>query len=288
MSDAPCLERCGFASLSDLQSETWTGLFLQLEAFSEKLRATENRWRISKYRWSRDPLHTCFRVWEYPYVLRHLQEFAAYGRKQVLVADLGSGATFFPLFLESRGFQVIALDSDPACAREYRGMHRRSGLGGPEFRFVLCHAERIPLRPGSLDALYCVSVLEHLADPAGALREIARVLKSDGRLILTFDVGLAPNCPLAPGLYAAVRQALNQWFDPVFPERSVHPLDLLTSDNSPYPYGKSATPMSPFAKAARAARAAARIALRRPRRRLFWTCYGGVFRPRAGQGPLAP
>jgi SAM-dependent methyltransferase len=43
----------------------------------------------------------------------------------------------------------------------------------------------------SFDAIMCVEVLEHLPDPLAALRELGRLLKLDGQLILT-----APFCSL--------------------------------------------------------------------------------------------
>lgn len=45
-------------------------------------------------------------------------------------------------------------------------------------------AQRLPFGDGSLDAVLLLDVLEHVADPERALREIARVLKRDGQLVL--------------------------------------------------------------------------------------------------------
>lgn len=43
----------------------------------------------------------------------------------------------------------------------------------------------IPLPPGSLDAILCTEVIEHVVDPTSALKEFARLLKPGGRLFLT-------------------------------------------------------------------------------------------------------
>ena len=43
----------------------------------------------------------------------------------------------------------------------------------------------IPVDPESFDAVLCVEVLEHLPDPVAALRELARVLKPGGTLLVT-------------------------------------------------------------------------------------------------------
>ena len=43
----------------------------------------------------------------------------------------------------------------------------------------------IPLASGSLDAILCTEVLEHVPDPCGAVGEMARLLRPGGRLLLT-------------------------------------------------------------------------------------------------------
>lgn len=43
----------------------------------------------------------------------------------------------------------------------------------------------IPVEDGSFDAVLCVEVLEHLPDPVAAIRELSRVLKPGGTLLLT-------------------------------------------------------------------------------------------------------
>jgi len=43
----------------------------------------------------------------------------------------------------------------------------------------------IPLPSGSLDAVLCTEVLEHVPDPIGAVQEMARLLRPSGRLLLT-------------------------------------------------------------------------------------------------------
>lgn len=49
----------------------------------------------------------------------------------------------------------------------------------------------IPVPDSSFDAVMCIEVLEHVADPVGTLREFHRVIKTGGTLLLT-----APVCSL--------------------------------------------------------------------------------------------
>ena len=57
---------------------------------------------------------------------------------------------------------------------------------------------------GSLDRVFCISVLEDLAqhDIVAALSEFRRLLKPDGKVILTCDIVYDPNRPVGryPGL----------------------------------------------------------------------------------------
>ena len=50
--------------------------------------------------------------------------------------------------------------------------------------FVACDATRLPFASGSFDAIWSVTVLEHVPDPEMALEEMQRVLKPGGLLFL--------------------------------------------------------------------------------------------------------
>lgn len=50
---------------------------------------------------------------------------------------------------------------------------------------IFADASQLPLADGSVDTVVILEVLEHLRSPRAALREIARVLRPRGRLLLT-------------------------------------------------------------------------------------------------------
>lgn len=56
---------------------------------------------------------------------------------------------------------------------------------------IICDITAIPEPDGSFDAIMCIEVLEHLPEPLLALRELARLLRPGGQLIIT-----APFCSL--------------------------------------------------------------------------------------------
>jgi SAM-dependent methyltransferase len=49
----------------------------------------------------------------------------------------------------------------------------------------VCDITRIPLPDGSLDAIVCTEVFEHVVNPMAVLAEFSRLLKPGGRLFLT-------------------------------------------------------------------------------------------------------
>ncbi|WP_371679950.1 class I SAM-dependent methyltransferase [Streptomyces sp. NBC_01276] len=56
---------------------------------------------------------------------------------------------------------------------------------------LLADVARLPLRDGSLDAVFAAGLIAHLPDPAANLRELARAVRPGGRLALFHPIGRA-------------------------------------------------------------------------------------------------
>ncbi|GLX36000.1 methyltransferase [Streptomyces roseochromogenus] len=56
---------------------------------------------------------------------------------------------------------------------------------------LLADVARLPLRDGSLDAVFAAGLIAHLPDPAANLAELARVVRPGGRLALFHPIGRA-------------------------------------------------------------------------------------------------
>lgn len=98
------------------------------------------------------------------------------------VADVGCGTGLLTLALAGVAAHVVAVDQSPEMVRKAREKVRLARLRNVEVRRG--RAEALPLGPGSCDALFAFHLLRHLARPADAAREFARVLKPGGRVVL--------------------------------------------------------------------------------------------------------
>jgi len=83
----------------------------------------------------------------------------------------------------------------------------------------------------------CISVLEHLPDPAAVVEQFARVLAPSGLLILTFDIAREPAATLGldPARRTALLARMSEHFDIAYPNGFVHPASMLTTARGPYP-----------------------------------------------------
>lgn len=227
-------DRSGLASLDDLSSPCWRGLFQHLELIQEEFLAVQPH--SADYPWTKDPLHNCIRVWEYPFVHHHLhREREELSNSIPQVVDLGSGATFFPFAVARLGWRCTAVDADPAAKASMQSAIRKLTPGSGAVTFLQSDARSIALKTNSVDCVYCVSVLEHIPDFESVIYEVARILRPNGLLVLTFDVDLRGNSELGPAAYERLMMALQASFFPIHPEKTIHPLRLLTTDNSIYP-----------------------------------------------------
>ena len=68
-------------------------------------------------------------------------------------------------------------------------------------------AQRLPYADASFDAAYLVSVLGEVPDPSLALREVRRILKPDGRLVVGEMLVADPDAVRLPALCEAARRA---------------------------------------------------------------------------------
>jgi len=96
------------------------------------------------------------------------------------VADLGCGTGNAAELLAPCVKRVIAVDQSPEMLTAARA--RLAGCENVEFREG--SLEQLPMGEGEVEAAVCVLVLHHMTDPGLACREMARVLKPGGVLLI--------------------------------------------------------------------------------------------------------
>ncbi len=98
-----------------------------------------------------------------------------------LVLDVGCGDGALVCVLAAKGADATGVDPDLAMLDAARSRASRAGLRA---RFLEGRVERLPFPDASFDVVAAVTVLCFVKDAAEAVREMARVLRPGGRLVL--------------------------------------------------------------------------------------------------------
>ncbi|MFZ0976317.1 MAG: ubiquinone/menaquinone biosynthesis methyltransferase [Solirubrobacteraceae bacterium] len=111
------------------------------------------------------------------------------------VLDVASGTGMVAFALARRGCEVVGLDQSPdmlAAAR--RRLDANPQLAG-RMTFIQGEAERLPFDDGEFDALTFTYLLRYVDDRAATMRELARVVKPNGRIGMV-EFGVPASKPL--------------------------------------------------------------------------------------------
>jgi SAM-dependent methyltransferase len=221
----------GLPSIAAYQYALASGTYAAMERFSAAF-ISVNAALVNEYQWHRDPLHAWSRKYEYVWHAEALRAALPPAHAQSLAAtwpdlpappqatpyyvlDAGSGFTFFDQYTASRlGVQLVALDQESSYIKFFGGLATALLPGEapvPPIPYLLASIEVTGLPSASLDAITCVSVLEHVSGPnlQITVKEFKRILKPGGRLVMTFDSGqppIAKNAAQSKELLDALRQ----------------------------------------------------------------------------------
>jgi SAM-dependent methyltransferase len=94
------------------------------------------------------------------------------------VLDLGCAFGFSTLLLARKGYETVGVDNALRYIIRARRRH-------PAGTYLLSSAETLPLEDNSFESVLFLDVLEHVSDQQVVMREIRRVLKPGGTLILS-------------------------------------------------------------------------------------------------------
>lgn len=133
------------------------------------------------------------------------------------ILDVGCGPGFLLRDLLERGYLCWGVDASPRmieqCVKKF----------GSRAHFAIGDATRLEFPDGFFDAVICTGVIDHISNHDTALREMVRILKREGTLLVSFPNLVSP--------YAVWRKFV---FYPVV--RRLRPIYLtLTGHPQPHP-----------------------------------------------------
>ena len=106
-------------------------------------------------------------------------------RPPLRVADIGTGTGVLALELARQGLDVVGIDRSEAMleAARRKVAHESDALRG-RVEFLAGDAHALPLPDASVDAAFAHMVLHSLEEPERAVREMARIVRPGGRVVL--------------------------------------------------------------------------------------------------------
>jgi ubiquinone/menaquinone biosynthesis C-methylase UbiE len=207
--------RTGIPLLTELDAHLKSDEYRRHVEFNRQfLQANDDAMEQYGKLWAKDTFRLWSRRWEYPFVAQRVMEKAAQNPAEPLrVLDAGSGVTYFPYFLCENlpRVEVVCYDSNPS----YHPMFAAINAANPsaKVRFVEGMLQKMPFEPASIDAVCCISVLEHTENYSAILDEFHRVLKPGGVLVLTFDLSLDSKFELPKDQAKALLKEIAQKFE---------------------------------------------------------------------------
>jgi ubiquinone/menaquinone biosynthesis C-methylase UbiE len=122
--------------------------------------------------------------------LRHMLNFAKLP-PDLRILDIGTGIGLLPLLLSEDGAkQVVGIDISPEMLElaEFARLSRGSDAAA-RVTFRLAPAHALPFREETFDAVTCRLVLNHVRHPERIIKEVVRVLRPGGILVLAELLG---------------------------------------------------------------------------------------------------
>ncbi|BCS31349.1 hypothetical protein TBR22_A05490 [Luteitalea sp. TBR-22] len=124
----------------------------------------------------------------------------------------GNGEIDVALALTTPDLHVVSVDIHPSRARHAREL---AGEVGARIQALAGDARSLPLREGCADAVLCIGVLQHLADPEAATHALAALVRPGGRILIvepdhesrTWYCGT----PAGDRAFTAARETLGRW-----------------------------------------------------------------------------
>ncbi len=123
------------------------------------------------------------------YLQHYVELVIRYAPTGSKILDLGCGNGISARLLNQVDFDVVGTDISPLFLKEARNWEN------PKLRYQVCDVLELPFENESFDVICSNELIEHLPDVETALTEMVRVVRKDGKIVLS-----GPNLcsPLTP------------------------------------------------------------------------------------------
>ena len=133
--------------------------------------------------------------------IKRIESLAALNLKGRRILDVGCWWGWYIRYARERNAEVYGIDNETSRIKDAAEfLCNMDGLG-------VADAERIPYKADTFDAVFSYHVLEHIETDGQMIKEIYRILKRDGDLIIgvpnEYSLGLLP--------YRPIRWLLKHW-----------------------------------------------------------------------------
>jgi ubiquinone/menaquinone biosynthesis C-methylase UbiE len=98
-----------------------------------------------------------------------------------IAADVGCGTGFITEGLVQRGLKVIAVDGSEAMLSQMK----QKFAGRDQIDYRLGEAGSLPIQDEAVDYTFANMYLHHVEDPPKAIKEMARICRPGGTLVIT-------------------------------------------------------------------------------------------------------
>ena len=119
-------------------------------------------------------------------ILKKLLRKAGDNTKTFRILDIGCGTGTFLAGCMATGLDIEATGLDLSFSMIHKAKTKADGIGAGKatISFMVGDAEQLPFESGYFDMVSCSNSFHHYPDQSQAVREMRRVLKDDGELII--------------------------------------------------------------------------------------------------------
>lgn len=150
--------------------------FLRILKLGSPLSVRLTRW-TGKSKYNIHPKHLIGQINNNSWVLDQI-------KRTDLVLDLGCNDGSISQLMAKKAKEVVGTDIDTNLLRIAKKRAKEARIENISFEMIDAET-KFPFRKNSFDAVVAVDVIEHIDNYKGALREVHRILKKDGRFVLS-------------------------------------------------------------------------------------------------------